>query len=343
MRIYSVDVFRLFAILSVIAIHTIPFQSLAHSDSTVYTTLYFGINQIARFAVPFFFIVSGYFWAVKIRNGKPPIQTSLAMMKRIITILIAWNLIYLLPYNLAGFYEHGLLGPFKMAYWKATGLIENPHYLLLQGSKVHLWFLVGLLISTLIATIFIAFNRPFLLLFFAIGLYVIGVLSKGYSDTPVGLEFDFNTRNGPFLGTLFFVMGYFLAGYSPKPKWIYAGMALFLSGLVMQASEVYLIWLFFGSSLEQDYVFGTTLIGLGAAIIALSNHPILQIRSLGKIGAMTLGVYAIHYIFVDWLRPLDQLLRHPLWEIGYVLLVFILSIAAVLLIARHPWGKKIVL
>ena len=334
--------FVLLAILAVIAIHTIPFQSHAHNDSTLNTALYFGINQAARFAVPFFFIISGFFWAKKVLNGSKLTSTSLTMTKRIVLILLAWNVFYLLPYNLAGFYEHGILGPVKLAYWKVTGFIEDPHYFLLQGSRVHLWFLISLIIALVISTAFVYFNKPILLLGIAFVLYCLGVLAKAYSDTPLGLSLDFNTRNGPFFSTLFFVLGYFLAQYQPNHRWLYFGTAIFFAGLILQASEVYLIWKIYGSSLEQDYVFGTILIGLGATIAALSNHPIIQIPSLAKIGAMTLGVYAVHFVFVDWLKPLDQYLNHAVWEIGYVVLVFVLSITTVWIIAQHPFGKRIV-
>jgi len=81
-RISSVDTIRLLAIISVIAIHTRPF-SYNEDSGELYYYLDIFINQMARFAVPFFFVISGYFWGVKIRNGADIISTTKNMINRI--------------------------------------------------------------------------------------------------------------------------------------------------------------------------------------------------------------------------------------------------------------------
>lgn len=60
-RIESVDLFRLLAIFCVIMIHAKPFLGSTLFGCGVNNYLGIFINQISRFAVPFFFTISGFF------------------------------------------------------------------------------------------------------------------------------------------------------------------------------------------------------------------------------------------------------------------------------------------
>ena len=114
-RIQSVDAIRVLAIVSVIVIHTAPFQTQPLlGEGELYAAII--INQVARFAVPFFFILSGYFWALKFSNDSMVIQPTLKVIKRIALIFIAWSLIYSLPLNLSGTFNVAPLGPITVMY-----------------------------------------------------------------------------------------------------------------------------------------------------------------------------------------------------------------------------------
>lgn len=152
-RIESVDIFRLIAIVAVIIIHTSPFPTDV-IENEIYKYIDMFLNQISKFAAPFFLIISGCFWGAKIRSDSDPITSSIYMSKRLLIIFLAWCLIYSLPYNSSSIYEFGILDPIKVAYWKVINLSENPLTLLLQGTKIHLWFLVGMLCAVVISTIF---------------------------------------------------------------------------------------------------------------------------------------------------------------------------------------------
>jgi len=341
-RIESVDIFRLIAIVAVIIIHTTPFRS--DDGVTNETSRYLDVifNQIARFAVPFFFVISGYFWGVKIRNGGDPISTSLYMAKRIIIIFVAWCFIYLLPYNFNYIYEYGVWGTIKVSYWHIRDLIQYPLTLLMQGTKNHLWYLVGLLCAILISTFFAQIKQIKMLVILSIFLYLFGVLAKSYVDTPMGIHLDFNTRNGPFFSTFLFVTGYLLSGKNINTNWVFYGLSVFCMGSVLHFTEIYYLWEIFGTSTHHDYVIGTYFMGVGVAMAALSNHPALKNKALSKIGQMTLGIYAVHFIFVDLLRPIDKTLNSDLWEAGYVLAVLVLSIVTSLALCKNKITKQII-
>jgi len=277
-RIESVDVFRVLAIISVIAIHSSPFRVDVIDSSEVYRYLDVLINQLSRFAVPFFFIISGYFWGLKVRKGDDPISSGLVMGKRISILFLVWCFIYLLPLNFGSISEYGVLGPIKVVYWNISNLINEPVPLLIEGTKVHLWFLVGLLFALSISALLIKNEQTKLLIILSVLLYMFGILAKAYSNTPIGLNIDFNTRNGPFFSCILFVTGYLLSGKLINEKWLYSGLMVFLLGTVLHFSEIYILWAFFETSPRQDYVIGTYFMGTGIAMMALSNHRMLKVK-----------------------------------------------------------------
>jgi len=341
-RINSVDTIRFLAITSVIAIHTSPFSPSSESGE-IYYYLNIIINQMARFAVPFFFVISGYFWGVKIRSGADITSTTKNMVNRIGVIFLAWSLIYIIPFNLIGSLENGALGPFKAVYWNLIRLFKYPINTLFQGSAVHLWFLISLIFSVLICGFFIKRKAFKLLAFLSIALYILGVFSKSYVETPVGMDIGFNTRNGPFFGLILFYLGFYFSSCTPNVKWLYYGFLIFIVGSAIHFAEVYTLMKLFGTSVMQDYVFGTLLMGIGMSMLALSNHSILQSKYLSKMSTMTLGVYASHYIFVDLFRPLDNLYNSAIWEIGYVFIVLIFSIFTTHLLSKTKITRPLVL
>lgn len=341
-RIKSVDTIRLLAIISVIAIHTKPF-SVSEDSGEIYYYLSIFINQMARFAVPFFFVTSGYFWGVKIRSGADIMSTTKNMVNRISIIFLAWSLIYLIPFNLIDAFNYGALGPLKVAYWNLNSLMNNPTNTLFQGTKVHLWFLISLIFSVIICSFFINRKAFIPLTFLSIILYILGVILKSYAESPVGMEIDFNTRNGPFFGLILFYSGYYLSCYRPSEKWLYYGLLVFLVGSVLHFSEIYTLMKLFGTSVMQDFVFGTFFMGIGMSMVALSNHSILHNKYLSGIGTMTLGIYASHFIFVDLFRPLDKLYNSAIWEIGYVFIILILSIFTTYLLSKTKITRRLVL
>ena len=340
-RIKSVDFFRLIALISVICIHTTPFKKDFITSDEIWKYIPVAINQIARFAVPFFFVISGYFWGLKIRRGENPIFVSNGSSKKLIYVFLIWSLIYLIPHSPDGIIEYGILGPLNNAYWNLSDLLSNPIRLMMEGTKVHLWFLIALLFSLNISAIFLSRNWEKALILLSICLYIFGLLAKAYSATPFGFEMDFNTRNGPFFGTALFVTGYIISNYKPTIEWVKYGTLIFMFGLVLHFSELYYLWKYYNTSLYQDYVIGTYFMGLGVSLIALSNNDFLKLESLSSMGKYSLGIYSIHFIFIDMFKFIERHLYTPIWEIGYVATVFILSFLTIKYLSKFKYLKKI--
>ena len=340
-RIESVDFFRLLAIIAVISIHTHAYgQAMTAETYHTYNLVIF-VDQFARFAVPFFFTISGYFWGVKARKTGAPLEVSLFMAKRIFFILFVWSAFYLLP---LGDFQNFANGPFQLVkemYWNALKLASDPLTLIMQGTKIHLWFLVGLLWSVAISSILVKYNRIRILIVLSIALYATGLLAKSYSFTPFGIHVDFNTRNGPFFGTIFFVSGYVLSSLKPDETWLAKGLIVMGVGYVMHFTELYVIWRHYGQSPFQDYVIGTYFMGIGAAMASLSNHRLFRFELLGKIGQLTLGIYVIHLAFADMLRQYFKT-EHLNWGL-YFLAVWILSLTTVMILSLNRFSRKLVI
>jgi surface polysaccharide O-acyltransferase-like enzyme len=196
--------------------------------------------------------------------------------------------------------------------------------------------------ALLICCLFVRFKHVKVLVGLSVVLYVIGVLAKAYVDTPIGVHINFDTRNGPFFSTLLFLTGYGLSGKKINTTWAFYGFIVFGVGCLLHFSELSFLWVKFGACTQHDYVIGTYFMGVGVAMAALSNHPVLRHAVLSRIGQMTLGIYAIHLIFVDMLSPLDKALDSFWWEIGYVVAVLALSVGATWLLSFNKYFRKII-
>ncbi|MBD8531343.1 MULTISPECIES: acyltransferase [unclassified Massilia] len=340
-RLASVDSFRVLAMLAVIAIHTVPFSDTRSIGNEL--NLAIVINQLARFAVPFFFVASGYFWSKKISTSDDILGSSKKTAKRILALFVLWSLAYVCITGMNLLLMNGRIAFLKEVDFFIDALIHRPVTSLLQGSKAHLWFLPALLISLLLTAYFLEKNRLRALVIVAIGLYTVGLLGGAYNASPLGINTQFNFRNGPFFGLLFFVAGHVLQQLKPTHSWFIYGFALTLAALVLQFLELNYLFKTWGTSLRQDYVVSTFFVGMGVSMMALSNHPRLRWDTLSGVGPIVLGVYAVHYVFVDLFA-----FRHHWTGIGwvddifYVIAVFALSTVAAFAMSRLSITKPLV-
>jgi surface polysaccharide O-acyltransferase-like enzyme len=333
-RIESVDAFRLLGAIAVIAIHENPFYGSEESTSFNPVVL---VDQFCRFAVPFFFVTSGYFWGKKVAHEVDVVRASLKMAKRIAVIFIVWSLIYLISYNVGSICKLGLRAGIKANFRHLLPLVHDPVRLLTEGTKIHLWFLASIVLCILISACFVTKNWIYPLLGFSTLLYLIGLLSKAYADTPLGISIGFNTRNGPFFGLLLFVSGYLLSKKDPTPRWLWKGAAILVIGYVLHFCEIWFLHKEFQTSLKQDFVVGTYLVGFGFALVALSNLTIPGYGKSGEIGRLSLGVYAIQFIFIDLLKAFKAVS-----PIGCFLAVVALSMISVRLLYRNKMLRHII-
>jgi surface polysaccharide O-acyltransferase-like enzyme len=343
-RIRSVDTFRVLAILAVIALHTARYAGIdAVGLRLDGATL---LNQLERFAVPLFFIVSGYFWAQKCAAPREHLTRSLLVCRRVLLIYVVWALVYLAVAALGVLWTQGpgALLP-QLVHARRSGRLGLAH-VFLEGGTIHLWFLPALACALVASGALLALGMRRTLALLAVVLFAIGLAGGAYAHTPLGFASRFNLRDGPFFSLIFFVTGAELARRR-LPSSVWPGLAVTLAGLALQVLEVNWLHARWGANLVQDYVAGTWLFGLGVAMMALSDAPRLRLPALASLGPLVLGIYASHYLFVDLLRPLDEAWHGgawgAAWALAYVLLVFGGALGLTWLLARWAITRRVVM
>lgn len=339
MRLASVDFMRVVAMCGVIVIHTKPFEQY---ESSVANYLFVLGNQGARFAVPFFFIVAGYLWMEKTKGGNSLCAISMDYAKRIMWVFVFWSFIYgveaAVPVRLL--LNYGVASIMTPLQEYVRSLWESPGAFLFQGSRGHLWFLPALLCAVLITAAFLHLKLQSLLLPVATGLYLFGVLAGSYSSTPVGISVPFRSYLGPFVGTLFFVLG---TEASRRDLHVSIQMAvlIFVAGFVAHMLEVLWLWqVFHVAPAVHDHLFGTVLFGVGAAAIALAKPVWGNGTLLAKWGPYMLGVYVVHVLFVDIMSRFR--INHVLWDVAFPVAVFGAALGFTVLAARSRLVKPFV-
>jgi len=341
-RIPGVDLFKIIGVIAVITLHVTSLSFPATRHITEFSNPLLIANQAARFAVPYFFIISGYFWGKKIIAGADILQTSIKFVKRVLIVFLAWSFIYLLPYDIFGDFKYGPVGLLKITFSHVLDVAKHPLRFLLVGTSDHLWFLSALMISAITCACLLFTRRIYILLTFSAVLYIIGLLGGAYAYTPIGIHFAFSTRNGPFEGLAFFASGYFLSTMKPNRSWLWKGCVFLAVGYMLHFLELYLLIARFEVKILPDYLLGTFFVGIGFALIALSNAVLPSAHFLSTYATLTLGVYAIHVIYLDLLVHAKGMFPGGLWYPFIIIAVYILSVSRVFLMSKNQTLRQIV-
>lgn len=202
----GIDVFRLVAAVLIITIHTSPLAGLSETGDFILTRI------VARVAVPFFFVTSGFFLISRYHYQTAKLC---AFVKKTVLIYGAAIALYI-PINLYN-------GYFKMEYL-LPNLIKD---IVFDGTLYHLWYLPASVIGGVIAWGLVKkldYRKAFAV---AAAFYLVGLFGDSYygviKNVPIlsgfyALIFQVSdyTRNGIFFAPVFFIMGGFIADYSDR-------------------------------------------------------------------------------------------------------------------------------
>ncbi|MEZ8385943.1 acyltransferase, partial [Vibrio splendidus] len=250
------------------------------------------LNQTARFAVPLFFLISGYLIQPKLAAS--PWETVLNYSKPLLKVWLAWSIICLvMPFNLAKVEEFGYLGE-REGYWGF--LMSTPLNSFLEGGLVHLWFIPALVCAVLIIALLVELKLNKLLLPIAIALYGYGVLAGSYA-TLTGLEAPFFTRNGPFFGTLMVTLGFVIRQNQWKVSSTKA-LGLLALGMLIHFAEAAWLTTFDVRFNMNDFLFGTALWGMGVFMWLLANPNMGNYAWVRAISNRMLGIYVSHLLII---------------------------------------------
>lgn len=340
MRIHSIDLFRVIAIFAVVVIHCYTFQGVFPLEAIC--------NLFTRFAVPYFFIISSYFYSKKLAAIGPNVSSLYwSFASRILTIFIFWSFIYLLAPKFLLIAKYGITeGMILSIHERVLDMLEHPVNFLYTGSAPHLWFLTSLLLGISVLTLAARTGFQTLLPILAIGFYIVGLAQGSYKEVGSILQLNFDIGRLPFV-LLFITAGSVLAKIDIRLNLIpIQALMIVFFGFLLQIIEATLLWKFFNHPLEKhEFLIGTAISGIGIALFAVVKPDMGKESGLAQFGKFTLGVYCIHLFLIN--SPISWIVRgyfnYAVWQVFYPILITVLSFALTILMSRIPLLRKVVI
>lgn len=291
---------RFGAVLFVVMIHTKPFSNLGVWGNAVH----FVINATARFAVPFFFLISGFFFARKAAELGliAQFRSYAAHVIALYVVGIVINLPVTLVFRAGAAAIHGDDIPVVLV--GELVRILSPGDLLYYGSAVSgpLWFLPALLYAVALVLLFVLAGAKRFVLPVAFSLHVLGLFGQGYD---VFFALPVMTRDALFFGFFYVAVGYSFGRRDSLPNPRYGGIYLLLtaSGFVLQVIERYVFGYVLGDAGVQslaegvytlDYSVATILATVPFCAFLLSRPDLLAGSRIERLGRYAVGIYVIH-------------------------------------------------
>jgi surface polysaccharide O-acyltransferase-like enzyme len=338
-RVASLDTGRVVAILAVLTLHARLFRQSHGGDLTGWERVAEVVTDHAcRFAVPYFFFVSGYLLGRSTR-GRPALPRAAASFKRVVLLYLAWSVLFVAVEPLERT-AHDLMSTGEVTGPVWPGLGESARKVL-NGARIQLWFLPALGTALLIVGV-LGPARPAAGFAVAIALYGIGLAGGAYGRAT-GLDLGAIARNGPFFATLFVFLGFQSGRADERPR---AGpaVALVVAGAALQAAEAWFLHHRLGAEWidpRADYFLGTALMGVGAGRIALARPDLGAGTVVPRLGLLTLGVYLLHvdvqYLLTAVRPPVDLA-----GQFGLVALSGAIGAGLTGVLARTRFGRALV-
>jgi surface polysaccharide O-acyltransferase-like enzyme len=328
----TIDLFRVIAIFGVILVHTDPVTRKVFTSAPEHLANLM-ITGAGRLAVPFFFVVSGYFFGRKLRAGAPPLPLFARYAKRLLRIWVLWSLVYLLIPLRLGQWQHQGWWPAVVEQFRQ--MAAHPTLIVFVGGKGHLWFLMALVMALAMVAVCEKLRARWLFHASAIALYACGLLSGLYANTAAGFSMPFDPRNGPFMSALLVACGYWVAGHDARIDPVVA-FAVTAIGLVGFEAELHWVPMLSGAWPPIiDYGLSTPVFGIGALLLGLAM-PGFGGRWWPRVGAeYVLGIYVCHELFVEPAWILHAWFHSFAWEFLFPVIVFALALGLTALLARE--------
>ncbi len=289
------DFFRLIAATLVVAIHTSPFLSYS-------PLLDFAVTQIiGRVAVPFFWMISGYFLFGSVYGR---LERERKTQRKLLTLYAVAVLLYL-PVN-------WYAGYFKEALWPRKLLLD----FLSTGSFYHLWYLPASILGIALTGFLLrryGYEKAGAI---ALGLYLFGLLGDNYyglTERADFLRIFYQTifallpysRNGLFMTPIFLVMGADIAraGYGINRQ---KCLLMVLLSATLLLSEGLLLYFFGAARHTAMYLFLLPLMFFLFLLLVEKKQKRSRIA-----GDLSLLIYLLHPLMIVVLRGFAKVLK---WE-----------------------------
>ena len=304
---YTIDGLRLLGAFCVVVLHS-PLGGLPNA-------LALGLRLGSRWAVPFFFMVSGYFAAKGLKPGQ---ELNLGRtIGRLTAVLLVADVVYALYYTLDGDPSTALGFSFVK---------------LIVGQVGHLWYIGAAIVGFILLHYFSSRYPDAVLLVVALGVFGLILAGEGYAQLT-GFHLQYEVAR--YLTAIPFLFGGFLLARHEellRKVPVVAWLLLALAGLGLEAAEAILLYKHTGAGPHnQELLLGTALFGLGifGCGLALRQPPGERVAGWGR--QYSLLIYLYHVLVISILYSLLHLGDYSPWF--YYLSPFIVFGVTVLLIA----------
>lgn len=213
----SIDLAKFICSILVVMIHIAPFGNTEIPNLKSYLNFYIQ-NCLARIAVPFFFVTSGYYLYRKSSRSNFDLGPTKQYVKKIFRLYLIWTLIYF-PLVFNDFFKNQ-----KGIFYAVITYIRN---FIFTGSYTQLWYLNALIFAVILVS-FLLYNKvaPQKIIICSAIMYIIGLFAQSWFGfiRPLNNIFPFfwkmlkvfervivTTRNGLFEGFLFITIGMYFA------------------------------------------------------------------------------------------------------------------------------------
>lgn len=278
----SFDALRVLSLTGIITLH------VAGGGFNDNKALAFVLDELSRFAVPAFFILSAYFW--KPDELASPLKLTLRVAARVLPAFLLWTAVFVLLRQLP--------------HLDRPAIDYSPEGLLLLlwtgGPAFHLWFLPALVVSTALVALGGRHLGWRWTLALSLLLFVAGTIVGAYARPLFGHGFPFwMDRNGLFFGPVFLTLGVLLRRHrdtlAALPMWGITATALVFA--IAQIGEGYFIVGRY--PMGHDYSLAT--LGYALAVVLLFARLDLRAPLLSTLGKATFTAYLVHPLILNWL------------------------------------------
>lgn len=291
----GIDYFKFIAALLVVAIHTSPLSSFSTDADFIFTRV------LARTAVPFFLMVTGYFLLTQYLFEKSMDIRPLCRFLKKISLLYGVAIVIYLPINIyAGHFQGVSIADFLRVF-------------LFDGTFYHLWYLPASMIGVLIIYS-IGYKLPFSFLVIVCStLYLIGLFGDSYygfiDNSSVGILYDAifrvssYTRNGVFYAPIFLLMGAWINIYKQKSKTAIFVIGFSVSILLMALEGLSLHYLGVQRHDSMYILLLPCMYFLFQLIIAWNKAPSVQLRKIST------WIYLLHPLMIIAVRGIAKIMH----------------------------------
>lgn len=272
----SLDALRVLSLFGIVTLH------VAGGGFADNKPLGFVVDELSRFAVPVFFLMSAYFW--KDADLAAPLRLAGKVARR---VMPAFAVILALTIAL------------RLLEGGRPGFEPTPSGLLLLlwsgGPAFHLWFLPALVLGSAVVATLMKFTGLRWTIAITLGLYLTGTIIGAYSKPLFGHGNPFwMDRNGLLFAPIFLVGGVVLRRYRDRLTGlpIPAIVAALVAFAALHVAEGYFVVGRY--ALGHDYSLST--LGYGLAVAILFTRIELHSPIWSTLGQATFGAYLIHLL-----------------------------------------------